>query len=689
MFSNVRICVVVVLSMLLRLSQAQVKPESNPLLVHTAAPILFDQVKATHINQAVLRVKEDAEKKIKVISDIPAASRSHANTLMAFDELGYELSEILMRLSLIAATYVDDSIRNRANEASAELSLYANNLYLNKGLYKSLKDFASSSAAKQLKPNHQKFLRENILLFEKNGMKLDDSQAAELKKLNEKLVNFGIAFDRNIAEHRDSIVFSEEALAGIKEITKNPWKRANGSYVVYINGPAYTEIMSNASKPETRKQMFLKYNNRAYPQNLVVLDSLLYYRKQFASLLGFNSFAAYALVDKMAKTPATVWNFEYDLVSKLTPLVTTEIAELTALKRKLDPGTGDTLYEFDLSYYRKKLLDTRYQLNTDEVREYFEMNNTLKGMFSVYEKLFNLSIKEVANVPLWHEKVRAYEMYKDGGKIGNFYLDLFPRPDKYTHFACFPISQYSSRNGKTLLPVSALVCNFPEGDATQPSLLYHSDVVTLFHEFGHLVHSMLGRSDISQQGPFAVKGDFVEAPSQLLENWVWEYEPLRLFAKHHKTGEVLPESLFKKMKGTQNVGSGNFYMRQVHLGMIDFTFEDKYDSIRGKNLVEVAKDLMKIRQIPFVEGSHFITSFGHLNSYAANYYGYLWSKVFAEDMFSVFKKNGVMDRETGIKYRKEVLEKGSTKEELNMLRSFLGREPNSEAFMRSIGARVL
>jgi Zn-dependent oligopeptidase len=615
-------------------SQAQVKSRFNPLLVHSAAPIMFDQVKTEHINEAVATVKGTSEKKIKVISEIPVASRNVANTLMAFDELGYELSEILMKLSLIAATYGDDSIRNRANEASAELSLYVNNLYLNRALYKSLKDFTSSSGARGIKANHEKFLRENLLLFEKNGMKLDDSQAAELKKLNEKLVNYGIAFDRNIAEHRDSIVFTEEALAGVKETTKNPWKRAGGSYVVHINGPAYTEIMSNASKPDTRKQMFLKYNNRAYPQNLVVLDSLLYYRKQFANLLGFKSFAAYALVDKMAKTPSNVWNFEYDLIARLTPLVTKEIAELTALKRKLDPGTGDTLYEYDLSYYRKKLLDTRYQLNTDEVREFFEMNNTLKGMFAVYEKLFNLSIKEVKGVPLWHEKVRAYEMYKDGEKIGSFYLDLFPRPDKYTHFACFPISQYRTRNGKTLLPVSALVCNFPEGNASQPSLLYHSDVVTLFHEFGHLVHSMLGRSDISQQGPFAVKGDFVEAPSQLLENWVWEYEPLRLFAKHYKTGEVLPESLFTKMKATQNVGSGNFYMRQVHLGIIDFTFEDKYDSIRGKDLVEVAKDLMKIRQVPFAEGSHFITSFGHLNSYAANYYGYLWSKVFAEDMFS-------------------------------------------------------
>jgi Zn-dependent oligopeptidase len=308
-------------------------------------------------------------------------------------------------------------------------------------------------------------------------------------------------------------------------------------------------------------------------------------------------------------------------------------------------------------------------------------------MFTVYEKLFNIDIREVRNVPVWYSKVRSYEMYKDGKKIGNFYLDLYPRSNKYTHFACFPISEYRIANGKEVVPVSALICNFPDGNASEPSLLYHSDVVTLFHEFGHLVHSMLGRSDIASQGPFSVKGDFTEAPSQFLENWVWQYESLKLFAKHYKTGAVLPESLFKKMKQTQLVGVAIAYIRQAYLGILDFTYEDKYDSLKGKDIVEVSKDLTAMRQLPFVEGSHFVAGFTHLNGYAANYYGYLWSKVFAEDMFSVFKKKGVMDTQTGISYRKNILEKASTMEEMDMLRNFLGREPNSNAFLESLGIK--
>ena len=343
------------------------------------------------------------------------------------------------------------------------------------------------------------------------------------------------------------------------------------------------------------------------------------------------------------------------------------------------------MYEWDLYYLTDKLLNSKYRLNTDELKEYFEMNNTVQGMFTVYQKLFNIQINEIHNVPVWYQKVKSYEVFKDGKKMGTFYLDLYPRQDKYTHFACFGISQYRLANGKEVLPVAALVCNFPEGTANKPSLLSQDNVVTLFHEFGHLVDAILGRSAISSQGPFGVKADFVEAPSQFLENWVWEYASLKLFARNYKTGEVLPESLFLRLKATQKVGVAWQYIRQVYYGVLDFTYEDKYDSIRNIPIVQVARDLASIRQIPYVDGSHFICGFGHLNSYGANYYGYLWSKVFAEDMFSVFKKEGVMNTKTGIRYRKSILEKGSTEDELEMLRQFLGREPNSDAFLESLG----
>jgi thimet oligopeptidase len=452
-----------------------------------------------------------------------------------------------------------------------------------------------------------------------------------------------------------------------------------------VNGPNSIKISQYANSASTRKTMYIHYNNRAYPKNIQALDSLLFYRQRLAETLGFKSYAEYALVDKMAKSPEKVWAFEKDLQAKLTPLVTKDLSELRGIKKNLFPGEFDTVYAWDISYLTKQLLDSKYQLNTDSVKEYFEMNNTIAGMFAVYKKILNIDVKETKDIPTWYSKVKTFEMWKDGNKIGSFYFDLYPRMNKYTHFACFPISQYSKMNGKEALPVSALICNFPEGTDKTPSLLNHSDVITLFHEFGHLVHSMLGRSDLASQGPFYVKGDFVEAPSQFLENWCWEYESLKMFAKNYKNGAPLPESMFKKMKAAQMVNSGINNMRQVYLGTVDFTFEDKYGETQKAGAFETSKSLFAINQVPFPEGSHFICSFTHLSGYAANYYGYLWSKVFAQDMFFMFQKNGVMDSATGLRYRKEVLESAATTEEMDKLRTFLGREPNSDAFMKFIG----
>ena len=684
MLISKKILIITFFSIISLASFCQPLPQSNPLLAQSNEPIQFEKVNAQVIRDAVQTVINTSNSRVEKI--VSAKSRSTANILMAFDELSFDINDLAQKLGLIASTYQYDATRDAANDEAGKLGIYATNLFLDERLYKVIKQYAAGNVAAMLKPNQKKFLKEVLLAFEKNGMKLDLKGRNELKLLSEKLINLGIEFDKNIAEYKDSVSFSESDLAGVAENIKKPWKRANG-YTVYINGPNSIEISSNAINPETRHTILLHYNNRAYPKNIKTLDSLFYYRNLFAKKLGFKSYAAYATVDKMVGSPLKVWSFENSLINKLTPNVTKELNELKTFKHQIDPLVDTTLKPWDISYYTKKLLDSKYKVNSDEVKQYFEMNNTLKGMFSVYEKLFSIEIRETKNIPVWYSKVKSFEMYKDGKKIGFFYLDLFPRPDKYTHFACFGITGYHHSGNKEILPVSALICNFPEGNANDPSLLYHADVVTLFHEFGHLVHSMLGRSDIASQGPFNVKGDFTEAPSQFLENWVWQYESLKLFAKQYKTGQPLPETLFNRMKQTQNVGVAIQYMRQAYFGILDFTYEDKYDSIIGKDIAQVSKDLFVINQLPLTEGTHFITSFTHLNGYAANYYGYLWSKVFAEDMFSVFKKNGVMNPALGLRYRKEILEKASTKEELDMLRTFLGREPNSDAFLKTLGIK--
>ncbi|TDD99712.1 M3 family metallopeptidase [Flavobacterium cellulosilyticum] len=661
--------------------QAQNKT-SNILLRHDNKPIDFTKVNATTIQEAVTLVIKSSDEKIKKI--VNANPQTVANVLTVSDELQYEIADLSMKIGLIQSTFSDDKIRNAAYEQVEKLSVYASSLGLNEPLYKAIKKFYTAKKS-TLSKSQNKFLTDQIISLEKNGMKLSTADRKPLEALNKKLIEFGNAFDKNIAESRDSLVFDLIDLKGIDDVTLHSWKRPNGKYVVNVNGPNRIIISENANNSNTRKIYGEHYSNRAFPQNIAVLDSLLYYRNSYAKKLGFTSYAAYALVDKMAANPENVWNFENDLIKKLTPLVTDEINTLKAFKKDVSPTESDTLNDWDFYYYSKKMLNAKYKLDIDEVKEYFEMNNTLAGMFHVYESLLGIQIKPATNMPVWDSKVKTYEIWSQGKKMGSFYLDLFPRTNKYSHFACFPMSQYSKKGAVETLPQAALICNFPEGTATEPSLLPHNDVITMFHEFGHLVHWLLGHPVIASQHSFAVKGDFGEAPSQFLENWCWEYDALKLFAKNYKTGEVLPKSLFDKMKQTQLVNIGSTYIRQVYLGLTDFTYEDKYEETKRKGVVEVFKELSLMNQMPFDDNNHMICSFGHLSSYGANYYGYLWSKVFAQDMFSIFQKNGVMDKATGIRYRKDILEKGSTNAEMDMVEKFLGRKPNSDAFLKSLG----
>lgn len=657
---------------------------TNPLLVHSNNPIPFNKVNATTIKEATATLIKVTDERINRLVAIPAGKKTIANTLMGFDEINYDLTDLGGKVSVIASTYMDDATRNKANNALQRLASYGSDLYLNEPLYKAMKAFSASSASKSLSASQKKFLNETLVNFEINGMKLDRESRARLKVINDKIIEFGNDFDKNLAESKDSIEFTLDQLGGVPGEIIAPWKRPNGKYMLYINGPNYINIEKYADVEATRHAMLIKYNNRAYPANIKALDSLFFYRQKLADVLGYKTYAQYALVTKMAAKPETVWSFLDDLKDKLTPPAEKQIAELKELKQQQHPEATE-LNTWDISYYEKRLLDTKYQLNTDEVKQYFEMNNVINGMFTVYQKLFNIKINETHGVPVWSSKVRSYELWMDGKKMGTFFLDLYPRPNKYTHFETANISQYRIANGKEVLPVGTLICNFPEGTATQPSLLDHQDVITMFHEFGHLIHFLLCHPVIASQNSFATKGDFVEAPSQFLENFCWDYGCLKLFAKNYKTGKVLPMSLFKKMKAAQNAGISIQYLRQVFLAELDFTYEDRYNSIKSEGVDAVERNLWSIQHLPYPEGSHFICGFNHLNSYGANYYGYLWSKVYAQDIFSVFEKHGVLDQATGIRYRKDILQEGAQVNEINMLWHFLGRQPNSDAFLKSIG----
>ncbi|HEU5166636.1 MAG TPA: M3 family metallopeptidase [Chitinophagaceae bacterium] len=597
----------------------------NPLLDHSNSSIRFDTLTIGTVDEAISKFYEEKERLIQQVVSIPAGKQTFQNTALVFDKIKSETLELMCRMELESIFALSDTVRNKSKDELGKLYGYFLNLLSDENLYRSIKRFYTSGQGRNLVPDQKKILNDALLALKIKGMELAPAERKELEQLNEKIGSLGTQFADNIAF------------------------------------------------------------KKAYPANEKILDSMLYYRQQVANVLGYRSYASFALQDKMAASPENVWNFLTDLKIKITPSVGSYIAELKAIKKQMHPDSSDVLSESDFSFYRKKLLEKKYNYNANELKNYFELDNTVRGMFRVCEKLFGLKIKQVHG-PVWNEKVTSYELYADGKKRGMIYLDLYPRPGKYGTENMTPITWYRKENGKEILPAGVLKCNLAEPDSSGVSLLSIADVTTLFHEFGHLLHFLLLHTELSSQF-FDLKADFVEAPSQFLENWVYEYDALKLFARHYKTGEILPKSLCDKLKKAHEDGNGPRNMMEIYFSFIDLTFYDKYDSIKSKTLDEVTKQLYVDLQVPFQLIDHVELNFHHLAENASYYYNYLWSNVYAKDLFSVFQKNGVMDTKTGIRYRKEILEKAGTVDEMQAIKKFLGREANSDAYMRSLGIK--
>ncbi|KAA0242298.1 MAG: hypothetical protein EDM72_10650 [Chlorobiota bacterium] len=577
-----------------------------------------------------------------------------------------------------------------AQESNAEFSKFFNEISLDENLYRAVKDYSETAEAKSLKGYKSRFVQKTVEDFERNGFALSKEKRDELKAINDKLSDLTILFQKNIAEVNDYLIVNEAEIDGLQEDYKNARRQEDGSYKIDLTYPSYIPFMKFSNSESARKKLYTLYNNRAATKNPEVLIKVLMLRQQMAELLGFKTYAEYRTGDRMAKTPQNVWDFENNLIDRLKEKARIDYDELLAVKKvKQKSDTINVIQPWESSYYNNILLKEKYELDQNQVKEYFEINNVIDGLFQITQNLFGVEYEEVKDPSVWHKDVRLFNVKQDGKIISRFYIDLYPRPNKYSHAACFPMIGSKETDNGLQLPTATLVCNFPAPTADMPSLLPHGDVETFFHEFGHVLHSVLTKTKLSSQSGTSVSRDFVEAPSQIFENWTWNYESLKLFAKHYKTGEVLPKELFDKMLAAKNVGSGLANTQQVYYGVFDFTLHDKYDPTSSEPIVEVMKGLQnKITLYPYLEGTQMFAAFGHLMGYAAGYYSYLWALVYADDMFSIFDKNGIMDKATGLKYRDIILANGSSRDELEMVKEFLGREPNQDAFFKAIGLDV-
>ena len=662
----------------------------NPLLFSFNQNTDFQNITKESVEQIASISIANMKDRLQELYQTP--TRSFENTMLVYDALVSQLSRITSILFLLSSTVTNEEIRNKSREAVEELEKFGNQLSLDKELYKAIKVYSQTDEAQTLAGYRLKLLTETIRSFEKNGFALPKEKREELQKIQDQLSEQSNLFYKHVAEYQDAIIVNEQEMEGLPEGYKKQHLQEDGTYKIGMDSPSYTPFMQYAQSEQARKMLYIKYLNRASVSNIEVLKNVLRLRKQKVELLGYQTYAAYNVEDLMSKSPENVWNFENSLKEKVQPRAKEDYQELLEVKQqKTNNPNVQIVNPWESSYYKTILLREKYNVDPEKVREYFPLDSVLGGLFHIAEQLFDARFIEIADASVWHEEVRYFEVRNatDGTLAGKMYLDLFPRPNKYNHAACFPLIQGRETEVGYQIPVLALICNFSTATAEKPSLLTHSEVETMFHEFGHALHVLLTKSPVAMFAGTNTAHDFVEVPSQLLENWAWDYQSLSLFAKHYQTNEVLPKDMYDKMNAAKNLGIGIFTQQQIFYGTYDMTLHDGYNPDGAETTTQVIKRLQnEITLFPYLEGTHFEAAFGHIMGYGAGYYGYLWSLVYADDIFSVFAQNGLMDKATGLKYRDTILSKGGSEDEMQQLIQFLGRKPNEKAFLKSLGIQA-
>jgi len=676
----------------------QVQIDDNPLNYSLNEVIRFGDIQKGHITKATDQAIAEAKLILQKIVELSDYERTFDNTMLRIDDIRYVVERVWSPAYLMGSTHPSEDIRSEGDSSSIRFERFLNELAVNEDLYNAVIAYSGTGEAKLLSGYKKKFLDDTIRDFRRSGFGLSKERRDLIKEIQNKLSVIGMEFRRNISVFQDTLFISEEESSGLPELYLKERQQGDGTYAIDMSYPSYFTFLKFAESNNSREKLSYKFLNRARFKNLDVLDEMIRWRRKLVEVLQYETFAAYRTEDRMVRNPETAWQFEKDLLASLLDKAKLDYEEMLVKKTEITGFQATVIYPWEKHYYENQLLVSKYQVDAEEVKQYFEVSNVINGFFIITQRLFNVEYREVNDPSVWHEDIRMFEVYEkvsvsgdqsNGDIIGRFYLDLFPRPNKYQHAASFSVIMGKELPQDYQIPTYTLVCNFPKPTKEQPSLLPHEDVETFFHEFGHLLHGILTKSDLISYAGTSVPRDFVEAPSQMLENWVWNKESLSLFAKHYESGEVIPGELVDRMLAAKNLNSGTKALQQVFYAILDFTLHDGYDPDGQRSTTDIAKELQNtITLYPYQEDTHLQASFGHLYGYAASYYGYMWANVYAQDMFSVFETNGIMDQKTGMFFRESILEKGGSQDPLVMVKTFLKREPNNIAFLKSLGLQV-
>jgi len=663
----------------------------NPFIVNFNELNNFAAVKAEHIPEATTITLKNAQIALDGIIEISESGRNFNNTILAQDDIWNMIGRVEYPIYLMNEVHPDSNIRAEAEKSILIFSEWQNEMSLNEDLYKAVVEYSKSKEIETLSSVQKRLFDDILNGFIRQGFNLSEEKRDSVKVIKNRIQKVGLEFGKNISTYTDTLIVDEEGMMGLPDWYKDQYRVSEGKYKLDISYPTRVTFMRLSESEETRKAYTEKFLNRAADKNLDVIKQMVIERQKLAAVLGYPSYAEYILSDRMPKNAKTVWDFEKGLNNAIKAKTDIELQELLAIKSEKTGKTTTDINYWELSYYTNLLQEAKYKLDTEEVSNYFELNNVRKGLFDITQNVFGLIYKQVENPSVWHPEVELFEVYdkKTNNLLGYFYLDLFPRENKYSHAAHFGIAKGKKTAGGYQKPIASLVCNFPKPTMINPSLLQHGaggNVETFFHEFGHLIHGMVTTADYFVYSGTGVDRDFVEAPSQIFENWVWYKESLKLFAKHYKTGEVISDELLEKMFAAKNITSGGDLAFQILNGMEDMTLYDKWNPDGHESIIDMARRLHKeILYWNETPNTARIAAFGHLDGYAASYYGYAWARVFSVDMFSVFEKEGILNTETGRRFRDVVISKGGTEDPMDLVRAFLGREPNNQALLKSLG----
>jgi oligopeptidase A len=674
---------------------------SNPLLDYQHLPP-YQQIKPEHVEPAIETVLADNRTQLAKL--LAAEEYTWDTLLQPLEDLQDKINRTWSPVSHLNAVMNNEALREAHNACLPKLSEYGTELGQNRQLFQAYGAIANSAQFSELDTAQQKVIRDALRDFRLSGVDLPEDKKARFKAIQQQLSSLTSKFSDNVLDATQAWkkhITDESALRGLPESAmamaqQTAQAEQQSGWMLTLEFPCYFAVMTYAQDRELRKELHDAYVTRASDQgpnagqwdNSQLMEEILALRYEKAQLLSFNNFAELSLATKMAPDTDTVVGFLEELATKSKPYAQRDFQELQTFASQ-ECGISE-LQPWDLLYVSEKLRQSKYAISQEELKAYFPEPKVVSGLFEIVKRLYGLEIRQVHDVETWHKDVRFYEIKDQQGLLrGQFFLDLFARPNK--RGGAWMAECVSRRKTPTGLqtPVAYLTCNFSPPVGDNPALFTHYEVTTLFHEFGHGLHHMLTQVDyLEVSGINGVAWDAVELPSQFMENWCWEKEALELIAEHYQTGEPLPEDLRQRLLSAKNFQSAMQMVRQLEFALFDFRLHREYDPQQGGRtqqiLDEVRREVAVITPAPYNRFQH---SFSHIfaGGYAAGYYSYKWAEVLSADAFSKFEENGIFDQTTGKAFLNNILEKGGSREPLELFVAFRGREPKIDALLRHSG----